>query len=78
MNNNETMSNQNNINELNKKTLPAQATGEQIEQHQERTRNKYQSEFNVYHDKEKLDKNGKIILFILAIVFILIIIIMIF
>lgn len=73
------MDNQENINnEETKKTLPAQATGEQIREHQEINRNKYQTEYNVYHDKSRLNKDSRIILYIILIVLILFILILIF
>ena len=62
----------NNMDNQEKKVLPAQATGAQIKEYQDTNRNKYQTEYNVYHDKDKLTKDSFIVLIILSIVLILI------
>ena len=65
-------------NQEEKKPLPAQATGKQIKQYQEENRNKYQSEYNIYHDKDKLNKDSIIVLSVFVVILILIILIILF
>ena len=68
----------NNLENQEKNTLPAQATGAQIKQQQEENRNKYQTQYNVYHDKDKLNKDSVTVLSVIAVILILLVLIMLF
>ena len=68
----------NNLENQEKNTLPAQATGAQIKQQQEENRNKYQTQYNVYHDKDKLNKDSVIVLSVIAVILMLLVLIMLF
>ena len=62
-------------NKIDINNLPANKTGKEIKQQQEENRNKYQSEFNIYHDKNKMNKDSNIVLLIIGIVILIILII---
>lgn len=71
MNNNENnIQNENltNTNRINVNELPANKTGHQIKQEQNDNRAKYQTEFNQYHDQDKLKNDSKLVVGILIIV----------
>lgn len=71
MNNNQNnIQNENlsNTNRINVNELPANKTGKQIKQEQDENRGKYQTEFNKYHDKDKITNDSKVLLGVLIIV----------
>lgn len=55
--------------------LPANATGKQIKEYQEQNRNKYQTQYNIYHDKTKTNQDSNIIMLIIGIIILIIILI---
>ena len=74
MNNN----NDNNITKTNRvdiNSLPANKTGKEIKQHQEENRNKYQTEFNIYHDKNKMNRDSNTLILVVVIIALIILLI---
>jgi len=57
-----------NTNRININELPANKTGQQIKQEQEENRGKYQTQFNQYHDKNKLTNDSKVFAGVLIII----------
>ena len=61
-----------NTNRINVSELPANKTGKQIKQEQDDNRGKYQTEFNQYHDKNKITDDSKVVVCVLVIVVLII------
>lgn len=64
-----------NTKRINVNELPANKTGKQIKQEQDENRGKYQTQFNQYHDKNKITNDSKVLVGVLIIVGLIIVLI---